>query len=730
MRGKGLLTIIIVTLMALIISSCIRSKLVLVTAINVTGENQQEVIRIGETLQMVAQIQPKNASNKEVTWSVENAAGTSVRENIATITQEGIITGLSAGTVVVKATAKDGSEVEGTKSITFLPQTYSLTIEASPATGGNVSFDNITWSGSASATMNEGTEVEIYASAEEGHSFVNWTKDGVEISAQATYTCTMTSENLTLAANFVEEQPIHFECPAFEQAVRDAKGYTGEPTGPIYPSDVLGITRIHYRGSTSSRETDAHNLIPECEKGKRYHVPLNQETEDTEQNTVSRAKITSLEGIQYLTNLTELFFGENSVSDISPLQNLTNLTSLFFWNNSVNDISPLQNLTNLTQLSFGDNSVSDISPLQNLINLTSLVFGGNSVSDISPLQNLTNLTHLDFHDNSVSDISPVQNLINLTTLYFDHNSVSDISPVQNLTNLTSLYFYYNSVSDISPVQNLSHLIYLDFEGNSVSDISPVQNLSHLAFLRFWNNSVSDISPVQNMTNLEYLGFEHNSVSDISPVQNLTNLGGLDFGDNGVSDISHLQSLTSLTSLYFGNNSVSDISPLQNMTNLHTLYFEHNGVSDISPIQNMTNLSTLDFEGNSVSDISPLQNMTSLTSLYFGDNSVSDISPLQNMTALWVLRFSSNQVNDITPLQNLSNLMALNFSDNLVSDISSLVANSSNFDPPSWFVQFFGWGWDGIIMTYNNLDLTTGSQNMTDINTLIGRGANVEYEPQN
>ena len=90
----------------------------------------------------------------------------------------------------------------------------------------------------------------------------------------------------------------------------------------------MGITSLYYRGRTPSRETDAHNLIPEWEKEERYQMALNQETEDQEQNMVPRAKITSLEGIQYLTNLKELHFGDNNVSDISPLQNLTNLTNL------------------------------------------------------------------------------------------------------------------------------------------------------------------------------------------------------------------------------------------------------------------------------------------------------------------------------------------------------------------------------------------------------------------
>jgi len=181
------------------------------------------------------------------------------------------------------------------------------------------------------------------------------------------------------------EEEIAFECPILEQAVRDADGYTGEPIGPIYPPDVLGITTLQYIGSTSPREIQVHNIIYEWEMGKSHHVLMNQETEDPEQNLVPRAKITSLEGIQYLINLTDLRFSCNNVSDISPVQNLTNLERLDFNENNVSDISPVQNLTNLEVLVFSVNNVSDISPLQNLTKLSALVFNDNNVSDITSL---------------------------------------------------------------------------------------------------------------------------------------------------------------------------------------------------------------------------------------------------------------------------------------------------------------------------------------------------------
>jgi Leucine-rich repeat (LRR) protein len=82
-----------------------------------------------------------------------------------------------------------------------------------------------------------------------------------------------------------------------------------------------------------------------------------------------------------------------------------------------------------------------------------------------------------------------------------------------------------------------------------------------------------------------------------------------------------------------------------------------------------------------------------------------------------LVFSSSQVSDISPLSNLTTLEYLWFSRNQVSDISPLV-NNEGFDTG-----------DYIRMENNYLDLSEGSQNMQDIETLISRGVIVDYEPQ-
>ncbi|MGI6752237.1 MAG: Ig-like domain-containing protein, partial [Anaerovoracaceae bacterium] len=79
------------------------------------GDGGTEITTDGGTLQMIATVEPDNASNKNVTWSVDDSS-------IATINSEGLLTAKTNGTVKVTATAKDGSGKSGFAEITITNQ--------------------------------------------------------------------------------------------------------------------------------------------------------------------------------------------------------------------------------------------------------------------------------------------------------------------------------------------------------------------------------------------------------------------------------------------------------------------------------------------------------------------------------------------------------------------------------------------------------------------------------
>lgn len=85
-------------------------KDVLVTNINIVGKDE---ISVAGTLNLSVEITPKNATNKNIYWSVNNV-------RVATINQSGILTGLKEGEVIVTASAKDGSGIKATKTIKII----------------------------------------------------------------------------------------------------------------------------------------------------------------------------------------------------------------------------------------------------------------------------------------------------------------------------------------------------------------------------------------------------------------------------------------------------------------------------------------------------------------------------------------------------------------------------------------------------------------------------------
>ena len=96
---------------------------VLVTSITVSGAGEATTITTkGGTLQMSASILPEDATDKTVTWSRTNGTGT------ASISSSGLLTALTDGTVTVRATANDGSNVYDDQEITLSNQSSTTVV--------------------------------------------------------------------------------------------------------------------------------------------------------------------------------------------------------------------------------------------------------------------------------------------------------------------------------------------------------------------------------------------------------------------------------------------------------------------------------------------------------------------------------------------------------------------------------------------------------------------------
>lgn len=99
---------------------------VLVTSVSISGNS---TVQVGSTLTLTATTSPSNADNRHVTWSI--TSGSSRAEIVRTIdsTSGGRceIEALSAGDILVRATAADGSGEYATKTITIRAADVEIT---------------------------------------------------------------------------------------------------------------------------------------------------------------------------------------------------------------------------------------------------------------------------------------------------------------------------------------------------------------------------------------------------------------------------------------------------------------------------------------------------------------------------------------------------------------------------------------------------------------------------
>ncbi|MBD2846322.1 DNRLRE domain-containing protein [Paenibacillus sp. IB182496] len=97
------------------------SMAVPVTGITVSAELGETVVATGQSVQMRAEAEPAEASNRNVSWRVDNGSGEAEID-----ASSGLLTGIRPGSVTVYAEAVDGSGVTGSLEMQVGPRAYRL----------------------------------------------------------------------------------------------------------------------------------------------------------------------------------------------------------------------------------------------------------------------------------------------------------------------------------------------------------------------------------------------------------------------------------------------------------------------------------------------------------------------------------------------------------------------------------------------------------------------------
>ena len=364
-----------------------------------------------------------------------------------------------------------------------------------------------------------------------------------------------------------------------------------------------------------------------------------------------------------------------AVSDASDaITRVGELTDLSV-DGGVSTLAGIEQLTNLRSFRIGGNvasALTDLSPLSALPMLDRIVLRDTQVTDITPLAGLEHLNELRFSRAPLANILPLAGMESLTRLFVELTQVSDVSVVQNLPNLDTFWANITPVSDIAPLENHPSLTSVLLDSTSITDVSPLATIPTLTFLGLDNTSVSDISPVANLPNLESLSFDNTAVTSLAPL--FTGSAPLRFlfasrlgpSNDSLTTIAGVSALSGLERLQLGNNTAltEGFDEIATLDNLDTISLYRTAFSDMTVLTGKPDLRVVSVNDTQVTDLSPIfvdgsrvetlqaSNLPTLTS-------VAGIGELQQLSIL-LLRDNPQLSTGVAELATVPTLISADF----------------------------------------------------------------------
>ncbi len=291
----------------------------------------------------------------------------------------------------------------------------------------------------------------------------------------------------------------------------------------------------------------------------------------------SYKNISSLQGIEYFTELTELVCRNN------------NLTSL-----------DLSKNTKLTYLNCESNQLISLDVSKNT-NLTELLCYRNQLTSLDVSKN-TVLTQLNCSNNQLTSLDVSKNA-ELKYLYCNYNQLTSLDVSKN-TKLTDLNCCKNQLTSIDVSKN-TELTWLIIEHNQFTSLDVSKN-TKLLYLSCSDNQLTSLDVSKNIA-LTRLYCNANQLTSLDVRLN-TNLITLECIDNQLASLD-VSNNTKLRKLACSSNNIGTLYLIKN-TELEILDCASNKIDQLN-LSNNTKLTTLMCTGNRLTNLK-LDDNTALT----------------------------------------------------------------------------------------------------------------------
>ena len=379
----------------------------------------------------------------------------------------------------------------------------------------------------------------------------------------------------------------------------------------------------------------------------------NEQLKTIETLHCSGEDIESVEGISFITGLTDLTIGGKKIANIDVSKNI-NLISLNVNNIQLTELDLSKN-TNLVQLFVSNNQLTTLDVTNN-VNLKELWVDGNKLTNLDVSKN-TNLEKLYADRNSLVNINLEKN-VNLIELWINYNKLINLDAANNI-NLVSLYVEGNQLKNLK-IGNNNQLTKLSAGYNELNslDVSGIINLTNLNLSA--NNLVSlDVSKNINLKELDV-----STTRSIFPT-NTNRLTEL--------DVSHNIKLEKLIA-YNSNLNTLNLNGAISLTELNV---SGNQLMNLDVSKN-TNLTKLDVSGNQLTNLDTSNNVN-LTKLHVYYNQLTNLDISYN-----------TKINDLYTFDNMFKLGDEIIYKNNKVDLSNKI-NTENYKLNNNFTKEYKYG---------------------------------------
>ena len=414
--------------------------------------------------------------------------------------------------------------------------------------------------------------------------------------------------------------------------------------------------------------------------------------------------ITSLQGIEYLTNLeeiilknvtqsTDLDFSYNkelkyllitarNANSINLTQNLK-LKEIFGW---LSENEKNLNLSHLTSLYWLEINNSGIKNVNLPSNIGTVRLSGNKISDITiptsvrelslGFNNITNITLPEGIEEVSLDRNNIENITIPTSvrrLDLNYNKISNIdlpngiksvsldeNKISNITLPAGVDYVRMIKNKIENIVFSGYVKSLEASSNNITNITlpegieevslasnNIENITIPTSVKRLNLSSNKISNIDLPTNIETSELNNNKISNIDLSKN-NNLLGLGLHENPLEDID-VRNNPNLSLLKFGLKTEKDTIDFSHNPNLREvkIYGKDGGKIKSLDFSNQPNLRELRLENLGITNLN-IENNLKLSQVYLENNNLNTIDLSKNKNIWYAQFYNNNTQNFKTP----------------------------------------------------------------------------------